>query len=176
MTMPFTVTRVKNWKQCLGKILEGQQRASIMVFLKKAKPTQRYAQPRWPIIRLAFPMSGDEYFAEPTRQKIESSTDATLLDRLLQDAMVAFCYCCSHNIDVRFKWEKKIIIIILLLWIIVKSKGRQSLAFRIQFDTNIYIFIGSRVGWAMRIDKDQTSVFKNHLKAEFLSYKVSVKY
>ena len=87
--------------------MEGQQRASIMVFLKKAKPTQRYAQPRWPIIRLAFPMSGDEYFAEPTRQKIESSTDATLLDRLLQDAMVAFCYCCCHNIDVHFKWGKR---------------------------------------------------------------------
>ena len=52
-------------------------------------------------------MSGDEYFAEPTRQQIESSTDATLLDWLLEDAMVAFCYCCSHNIDVRFKWEKK---------------------------------------------------------------------
>ena len=86
-------------------------------------------------------MSGDEYFAEPTRQQIESSTDATLLDWLLEDAMMAFCYCCSHNIDVRFKWEKKIIIIILLLWIIVKSKGRQSLAFRIQFDTNIYIYI-----------------------------------
>ena len=28
----------------------------------------------------------------------------------------------------------------------------------------------------MKIDKDQTSVFKNHLKGEFLSYKVSVKY
>ena len=151
------------------------------------KPTQRYTQPRWPIIRLAFPMSGDEYFAEPTRQKIESSTDATLLDWLLEDAMVAFCYCCSHNIYVRFKWEKKITIIIiviiiiiilllLLLWIIVKSKGRQSLALRIQFDSNIYIFIGSRVRWAMRIDKDQTSVFENHLKAELLSYKVSVKY
>ena len=151
------------------------------------KPTQRYTQPRWPIIRLAFPMSGDEYFAEPTRQKIESSTDATLLDWLLEDAMVAFCYCCSHNIYVRFKWEKKItiiiiviiiiiIILLLLLWIIVKSKGRQSLALRIQFDSNIYIFIGSRVRWAMRIDKDQTSVFENHLKAELLSYKVSVKY
>lgn len=93
-----------------------------MVFLKKkgllqlnTKPTQRYTQPRWPIIRLAFPMSGDEYFAEPTRQQIESSTDATLLDWLLEDAMVAFCYCCSHNIYVRFKWEKKIIIIIIKL-------------------------------------------------------------
>ena len=52
------------------------------------KPTQRYAQPRWPIIRLAFPMSGDENFAEPTRQQIESSTDATLLDWLLEDVMV----------------------------------------------------------------------------------------
>ena len=83
------------------------------------KPTQRYTQPRWPIIRLAFPMSGDEYFAEPTRQKIESSTDATLLDRLLQDAMVAFCYCCCHNIDVRFKWEKKITIIIIVVIIII---------------------------------------------------------
>ena len=93
-------------------------------------------------------MSGDEYFAEPTRQQIESSTDATLLDWLLEDAMVAFCYCCSHNIDVHFKWGKKIIslLLLLLLLIIVISKGRQSLAFRIQFDTNIYIFIGSRVG------------------------------
>ena len=104
------------------------------------------------------------YFTEPTRQKMESSTDLTLLDWLLEDAMVAFCYCCSRNIDAHFKKEKMIIIIIiviiilllllslllllllLLIIIIVTSKGRHSLAFRIQFDTYIYIFIGSRVG------------------------------
>ena len=90
---------------------------SIMVFLKKqkkkgllqlnTKPTQRYRQPQWPIIRLAFPMSGDEYFAEPTRQQIERSTDSTLLDWLLEDAMVAFSYCCSHNIEDHFKWGKR---------------------------------------------------------------------
>ena len=71
------------------------------------KPTQRYRQPQWPIIRLAFQMSGDEYFAEPTRQQIERSTDATLLDWLLEDAMVAFSYCCSHNIEDHFKWGKR---------------------------------------------------------------------
>ena len=84
---------------------------SIMVFPKKrpiAIEHKTYTRkPRWPIIGLAFPMSGDEHFAEPTRQQIESSTDATLLDWLLEDTMLASCYCCSHNIDVHFKWEKK---------------------------------------------------------------------
>ena len=63
------------------------------------KPTQRYVQPR-------------------LRQQIESSTDATLLDWLLEDAMVAFCYCCSHNIDVQmFQVVKKdnITIIVIIM-------------------------------------------------------------
>ena len=79
--------------------------------------------------------SGDEYLAEPTRQAIESSTDAAL-DWLLADAMVAFCYCCSQN-TVHFKWGKKMII----------NKGRQGLAFRIQFDINVYLFSNRESYW-----------------------------
>ena len=178
--MPFTVTRVRNWKQRLGKILEGQQRV-LWYFWKRPIAIEHKTYTALRATSMANHTAG---FPDERRRKLCRADKAAnrKLDWCSPTRLAigrcngAFCCYCSHTIDVHFKRRKKIISLLLLLWIIVISKGRQSLAFRIQFDTNIYIFMGSRVGWAMRIDHDQTSVLTNHLKAEFLSCKVSVKY
>ena len=125
---------------------------SIMVYLEKGllqldtKRTQCYAQPRWPIIRLAY---------RAVTNTLQSRQGSQLKVRLMQPHWIGYQ---------QTQWWLSVIVALIILSIssaekkMIINKGRQSIAFRIriQFDINVYLF-SNRESYRMSDENRQGS-------------------